>query len=96
MRRIALLCASLLVVGCVSDPVKPETRIQTNTVLVPTPVPCINAADVPALPAPTPVDVEHATTDQLAAAVAADAERFQAYAVAVSAMLAQCSRPTSK
>jgi hypothetical protein len=92
VERVALfLCGLVVLPGCVAtDPVRPEVRTVTNTVLVPTPVPCFDPADIPLLPTPTPVDPVNATTDQLAAAAAADAEAYQTYARAVDKMWAQC------
>ncbi len=80
----------LMLGGCTSEPVKPIIEKETTTVPVPTPVPCFEADVIPVLPEPTKVDTAHATTDQLAAAAAADAEAYQKYAKAVDKMWAKC------
>ena len=92
MMRAAALAVLVLLAGCASlaPEVQVETHTVTNVVRVPVPVLCFNPEDLPALPARTPVDVEHATTDQLAAAAAADAEAFEMYARQVARLWAQC------
>ena len=90
-RMLVTIALCGLLGGCIAtDPVKPEVHTITNTVLVPTPVPCFDPADVPVLPTPTPVDAVNATADQLAAAAAADAEAYETYARAVDKMWGAC------
>lgn len=66
-------------------------RVTTNTVAIPKVVACVKRAELLPVPVRTPVDAEGATTDQLAAAAAADREAFMRYADAVASILAQCS-----
>lgn len=54
--------------------------------------PCINAADIPAVPVPTKVDPSKADTRQLAAAVAADIRQQDIYIEKAAAIIASCSR----
>jgi hypothetical protein len=90
---VALLVVVALTIlsGCVTSGVAvPDNRTVTNTVLVPIAAPCFDRKSLPQLPAPTPVDPEKATTAQLAAAAAADAEAFQLYARTVAQMWEAC------
>ena len=77
--------------GSVIKPDIIETRTVTNTVTIPVPVACIKEEDVPALPELARVDTKNATTDQLAAAIAANSEAFKRYSDAVSKLLDQCT-----
>ena len=61
----------------------------TNKVMVPVPAPCLTA-EIPQPPTATRVNIDKASTDQLAAATAADAEAFEAYAEAAAKLLALC------
>jgi hypothetical protein len=85
-----------LSIGCAATETRTETRTTTNTVSVPSPVACFNAADLPALPPKTVVNADRATTDQLAAAAAADAEAYELYARAVDRLWAQCAKGLTK
>ncbi len=84
----------LLLVACGGGgaPVRPgePPRLSTTTVAVPKTTKCIKRADMPILPAPTAVDPVGGTTEQLAAAAAADAESYKLYAEAAAAQIAQC------
>lgn len=98
MIRIEIAAACLiLLAACATGPLVDQgTSVVTNTVAVPYAVPCVLAKDVPVLPKRTPIDVERATTDQLAAAYAADVEQFEEYAKAVSKILAACVKSNQK
>lgn|SRR6185369_838222 len=95
---VAAVCivGAFVLFGCASVPGAPENRTTTTTVNVPVPVACIDPKDVPPLPVPTPIDVEHATPDQKAAAVAADAEAYQQYARFLGELLLKCSKTGGK
>jgi len=87
--RAALL--ALLLAACASDPtLPPETRTTTVIQKVPVPVPCFNEADRPAAPVPTPIDIDNATTDQMADAVAADNAADRLYEQQLEALFIQC------
>lgn len=93
--RVALL--ALLLAGCAEFPThepiappRPIIHTITNRVEVPKPVPCFTEAEQPRPPAPTAIDLATATTDQKAAALAADAEALANYARLVDALLLKC------
>jgi hypothetical protein len=87
--KVALL--SLLLVGCITDPVlPPETRTTTVEVKVPVPVPCFEESDRPVAPVPTPIDIDNATTDQMADAIAADNAADELYMRQLEALFIQC------
>ncbi len=69
-----MLLLALVVQGCVTmqPEVPAEPRIEYRDVPRPTPVPCFDEKDRPVVPEPAPIDLENATTDQMAAAVEAD------------------------
>ena len=90
MRRLTACVLLALLAGCATVDQPPEMRTQTVTVKVPVPVPCFTEADRPVLPPPTPIDLEHATTDQMAAALAADQAAQALYSRAVDALFVQC------
>jgi hypothetical protein len=92
--RLAIACASILLVGCATDLPAPEPRTTVVTVKVPTPVPCLKPEDIPKVPTPTPVDAANATTDQLAAAAAADLMALDLYAKTADPLLQACSKLT--
>ena len=71
-----------------------QTRTVTTEVKVPVPVPCVDRADIPALPRATEIDVATAATDQKAAATAADAEQYERFAKQSAKLLEQCVRGT--
>ena len=89
---------AMFVVACAAQPTKTVNveRTTTNTVVVPKSVPCIKQVDLLPVPVRIAVDAEGATTDQLAAAAAADREAFSLYATAVASILAQCSEGAPK
>ena len=92
MTRTTSLVALLLLAACATpDAPPPQVSTRTVEVRVPVPIPCIAAADIPAAPTPTRVDTERATTDQLAAAAAADLIALDSYRARVQALLAQCA-----
>lgn len=74
----------------------PETRTQTVEVRVPVPVPCFTEAERPVLPPPTPIDIDRATVDQMAAAMAADDLAEQTYTKLVDALFLQCLKGERK
>lgn len=71
--------------------VEPRVSTVTNTVSIPIPVPCIKAADIPARPKPTPIDLDRATHDQVDAANAADLASLDGFADIVEPLLRQCA-----
>lgn len=89
---IVVTVLALLISACAAPETRVETRTSTNTVSVPAPVACFDPADLPRLPSKTVVDPAKATTDQLAAAAAADRENFMLYAQTVSELWAQCAK----
>lgn len=92
-----LICILLLLAACAPlEQRPPEVRTVTNTVLVPQPVPCFKEEDRPARPKPTPIDIDNATLDQLAAALAADEEANELYGRAVDALFLACSKGGTK
>jgi hypothetical protein len=89
------LCAIVLTAGCASTPEKPApmlTQVKVERVEIPVRMPCVAAADVPAVPKVTPIDAAKADTRQLAAAVAADLLALDVYAARVDAILRSCSK----
>jgi hypothetical protein len=72
----------------------PETRTITVEVKTPVPVPCFTEADRPVLPALTTIDIDHATVDQMAAALAADEANEILYRTAVDALFMACLKTT--
>jgi hypothetical protein len=92
-----LVLAALLLAACASDPERPaETPVTYRTVYVDKPVPCFTEAERPILPPLTPIDVDNATTDQMAAAVAADLENERLYTAAVDALFLKCQAAAGK
>jgi hypothetical protein len=92
---IALLALSLG--ACAADQARPdEPRTQTVEIKVPVAVPCFDEKDRPIPPQPTPIDLEHATTDQLAAALAADHEADELYMRQIEALFIQCQQKAGK
>ena len=83
---------ALALTGCGGgQTVRTEERVQTATVSIPKAVRCPAFDEMPTRPVPTTVDVTKATTDQLAAAMAADAEAFKLYSETIEAIIAKCS-----
>lgn len=79
-----------MVASCASVPVAdPGDRTVTSVVKVAVPEPCLKA--IPPPPPRTPINVDTATTEQLAAATVADAEAYLAYAWAARQLLELCS-----
>lgn len=92
---VVLVVLNMALVSCATtgpEPTRVDTHVVTSTVSVPVSTPCIAPADLPPYPERTVVDPKTATTDQLAAAAANDAEVFLAYSKAVKALLAQCTK----
>lgn len=90
-----ILCL-LAMCGCatVDAPTPPEVRTQTITISVPVAVPCFTEAERPVLPTPTPINLDTATVDQMAAAIAADDLADQLFARAVDALFIRCMKGT--
>lgn len=59
---------------------------------MPVPVPCFTEAERPVRAAPTPIDLQTATVDQLAAAIAADDLADELFTRAVDALFILCMR----
>lgn len=91
VRYLLTVLATLSICSCAT--VEPRTSTITNTISVPVPVPCIKAADIPARPKPTPIDLDRATHDQVDAANAADLASLDGYADIVEPLLKQCAGP---
>lgn len=70
----------------------PEVRTQVVTVNVPIAVPCFTEAERPRLPDPSPINLDTATVDQMAAAIAADDLADQLFARAVDQLFILCQR----
>jgi hypothetical protein len=87
---LACVLLLLIVVGCATPETVVQTRTVTTNVSIPVPVACVSREDVPKLPVATPIDVSKASTDQKAGAVSIDAEQFERYAKAVSALIEHC------
>jgi hypothetical protein len=91
---LATLVVVWLIAGCAPlEPQRPpEVRTTVVEVRVPVPVPCFTEAERPVLPPPTPINLDTATVDQMAAAVAADEINTQLYTAAVDALFLLCMR----
>lgn len=86
---------ALLVAACAPiEQRPPEQRTQVVEVKVPVPVPCFTEADRPVLAPLTLIDIDHATTDQLAAALAADDANEALYVKAVDSLFLLCMKKT--
>lgn len=98
MIRIEIAAVCVLLAACAAvQKVDQGTSVVTNTVSIPYPVPCLVKKKLPDLPARTPIDPGPATsTEQLAAAYAADVEAFEAYAKAADELLRECVRSIAK
>lgn len=102
MRYCAALFAIVWLAGCAhNQPVMPPardvvTQVKVERVEVPVRVACVNAADVPAKPNPTPIDISKADTRQLAAAVAADLLAMDAYTARLEIVMKQCVQSAKK
>lgn len=83
-----------VLLGCAPiEPARPpEIRTTTVEVRVPVPVPCFTEAERPQLAPPTPINIETATVDQMAAAIAADDIADALFARAVDALFVLCMR----
>ena len=88
---MGLSLVSALTACAGTAPVKPEVRTETNVVMVPTPIPCIDRKDVPSRPAHVPIDPVAATTDQLAAAVVIDVDHLDLYLKLTEKIILNCS-----
>jgi hypothetical protein len=96
--RLALALFVVGLFGCQTLPAPPPeviVRTVTNTVSVPTPVPCFNEADKPNLPDP-PILPDSASPDQRAAAVAAYQIVLMRYAADVDALFILCQSVGAK
>lgn len=86
-----VIAAAILSVACAPiEQRPPENRTTTVEVKVPVPVPCFTEAERPVLAKPTPIDIDRATVDQLAAAIAADDLADQNFAREVDALFVKC------
>lgn len=93
MRTLPFLLVVALAACAPLEPQRPpEVRTITHTVSVPVPVPCFTEADKPILPALTAIDIDHATVDQLAKALAADEANETLYRNAVDALFILCMK----
>lgn len=96
MKAAIVAVLALTLVGCDAlVPVKPDTpevRTITVRVNVPIPVPCFLESDRPKMPDATPVNVDTATTEQLAAAELADALAMDVYTAAVDRLFVACTK----
>lgn len=90
MRRLLPLVLALAGCATAPPPRPPEVRIPTQTVYVPTPVPCFTEDQRPRLPMPTPINPETATTEQLAAAELADSLALLDYSERVDKLFLLC------
>lgn len=88
----AIVILALAACATVDPPRPPEIRTTTVEVRVPIAIPCFSEAERPVLAPPTPIDIDHATVDQMAAAIAADDLADQLFARAVDALFATCMR----
>ncbi len=78
----------LSALGCAS--VEALERTQAVRVGMPVAVSCVDPADIPGLPEPTPIDVSKATPAQKAAATVADVEQFERFSRTAHALLGHC------
>jgi hypothetical protein len=91
--RCVIAAFALELAACAAPgPVPIQTQTRTVEIKVPVPVPCFREEDRPAPPKPTPVDIENATVDQLAAAIAADDLADALYTAAVDRLFIQCQK----
>lgn len=81
----------LIAMGCIAPEPLVRTATITNEVKVAVPIACVKREDIPPLPKPTPVDVERATTDQIAAATEADLRALEQWAAIAAPLLAACA-----
>jgi len=90
MRKLIILVC--VVSGCaqVEPRPPPEVRIEYRTVYIDKVIPCFTEAERPRMAAPTAVDIDRATVDQLAAALAADMENERLFAAAVDSLFMKC------
>lgn len=92
MRPTSIL-AALALAGCATTgPAPIQTSTRTVEIRVPVPVPCFKEEDRPVMPPPTPIDIDNATVDQLAAAIAADKLADEIYAAKVDAIFLLCQK----
>lgn len=87
----------LLLAGCAPLEQKPpEQRTTTVEIRVPVIVPCFTEAERPIAPKPTPINLDTATTDQMAAALAADSIADELFMRAVEAIFLKCQAAAGK
>lgn len=96
MKRAASIAAIAISACAPLEQRPPEQRTMTVEVKVPVIVPCFTAAERPLPPTPTPIDIDNATTDQLAAAVAADSIADELYRRAIEALIIRCQAAAEK
>lgn len=90
--RAILVCLLASVAGCATDAPKPEvvTRIeQLPPIIKPTPVRCIDPADVPEVP-PTAMRPDDGLWDNLPQ-MRADLNAFKVYALKAGPLMAKCT-----
>lgn len=96
MRFTPVLAVTLAACGALQQAPPPDAKVIYRDVPVPTPVPCFSEADRPIPPEPTPIDLDNATTDQMADAVAADNIAEARYMVQLEALFIQCQKSQGK
>lgn len=90
---IALLGGIVLSSCATVDPPRPpEIRTQIVEIRTPIAVPCFDESERPKMAPLTPIDIDRATVDQLAAAIAADDLADQNFAREVDALFLKCMR----
>lgn len=92
---VIIIVAAVLLASCAVPQVEQrptEVRTQTVELRVPVPVPCFTEAERPVRAKPTPIDLNTATVDQLAAAIAADDLADDLYVRAVDSLFLLCMR----
>ncbi len=96
--KALIVVLALLVSACVTTQpqIVAEPRIEYRDVPRPTPVPCFDEKDRPVQPEPAPIDLENATTDQMAAAVEADRIADDRYMRQLEALFIQCMKTQGK
>lgn len=95
-RATAAMAAIILSACSVLQTAPPEERTRTVEVKIPIITPCFTEDERP-VPAPlTPIDIDNATTDQLAAAMAADDANEALFVRAVEALFLRCAAAAGK
>lgn len=90
--RLAPVIAVLAACAPLEPQRPPEIRTTIVEVRVPVPVPCFTEAERPVLPPFTPINLDTATVDQMAAAMAADDAADQLFAKAIDSLFLLCMK----